>query len=245
MLLVFFINFLLFFNKESFLNNPIYTAIIIEPRKHKAFEYVLTNFAENLDDRWNILIFHGTNNKIFIENIIEKSLQKHKHRFIFEDLNVDNLTINDYNKLLYSRKFYDKIPTEIFLIFQTDTVICPKNKDLINKYLNYDYVGAPWKFLNGRVGNGGLSLRKKSKMIEILEKCESNKKINEDLFFSSPCNNIMINKPTTNNAKDFSIETIYSETNFGVHKPWVHLNNDEYHHLIDKCPEIDIVKNLQ
>jgi hypothetical protein len=33
------------------------------------------------------------------------------------NLNVDNLAINDYNKLLVSKVFYEKIPTEIFLIF--------------------------------------------------------------------------------------------------------------------------------
>ena len=29
-----------------------YTAIIVEPRKHKALELVLTNFLKNLNDYW-------------------------------------------------------------------------------------------------------------------------------------------------------------------------------------------------
>lgn len=64
---------------------------------------------------------------------------------------------------------YENIPTETFLIFQTDTLINPKYKDLIYEFIDYDYVGAPW-ISNGDVGNGGLSLRKKSKMIEIIKK---------------------------------------------------------------------------
>jgi hypothetical protein len=45
------------------------TAIIIEPREHKALPFVLKNFCKNLDDNWDIIIVHGTNNEIFVKNI--------------------------------------------------------------------------------------------------------------------------------------------------------------------------------
>ena len=49
--LIIFVIILLYLNKknyESFNNNSsIYTAIIVEPRKHKALEFVLKNFLEN------------------------------------------------------------------------------------------------------------------------------------------------------------------------------------------------------
>jgi hypothetical protein len=73
-----------------------------------------------------------------------------------------------YNNLLKNINLYEIIPTENFLIFQTDTLINPKYKDLIYEFINYDYVGAPW-IINNQVGNGGLSLRKKSKMIDIIK----------------------------------------------------------------------------
>ena len=40
-------------------NNAKYTAIIIEPRTHKALEFVLNNFLENLNDDW-IVNFENT-----------------------------------------------------------------------------------------------------------------------------------------------------------------------------------------
>ena len=107
------------------------------------------------------------------------------------NLGIDNLTLNDYNNLLKSSKFYNFIPTETFMIFQTDSMILPKYKHYINYFLNYDYVGAPWN--NKLVGNGGLSIRKKSKMLEIINienkkkrfyLMDKNKNINEDGFFS-------------------------------------------------------------
>jgi hypothetical protein len=231
----------------------IYTAVIIEPRKHRAMEFVLQNFTNMLDSRWNFIIFHGNQNEEYIYTILDNKLKNNLHRIKLINLNVDNLSINDYNSLLYDKTFYDNIPTEIFLIFQTDSMICPNFKDNIYKFIDYDYVGAPW--IGGHfpqtVGNGGLSLRKKSKMIEILDKC-NNKYTKtgeleyEDAFFSNMCNDIvMINKPSYEDAKQFSIETVYSDNAFGVHKPWAHLNKDEIKNINNYCEGLEELANLQ
>ena len=47
---------------EKYENKGIYTAIILEPREHKALEYVLNNFLDNLSDEWNFIVFHGSKN---------------------------------------------------------------------------------------------------------------------------------------------------------------------------------------
>jgi len=39
-----------------------YTAIIVEPMRHSALEFVLTNFIENVYDDWIIIVFHGIAN---------------------------------------------------------------------------------------------------------------------------------------------------------------------------------------
>ena len=216
----------------------IYTAVLIEPRQHRAMSFVLSNFAEMLDERWNFLIFHGLNNRKYIENIIITIpiLNKHKHRFSFIQLNVNNLNQLAYNTLFLETRLYDFIPTEMFLIFQMDTMISEKYKDYIYKFMDYDYVGAPWnKSLNspivsGKVGNGGISLRRKSKMLEIIAKCSDLKKEthdllhNEDIFFSVISESrVIVKKPSYEEAMLFSIETTYSEKSFGVHKVWYHL----------------------
>lgn len=230
LLFVLFIFIIIFYFTESFTNKKKekYTAIIVEPRQHKALELVLSNFTSNLDERWNFIIFHGTNNLDFIINILNNIIPEHKNRFTLINLNVENMSTNDYNNLLYTRDFYNNIPTEIFLIFQTDTIICKKYKDYIYKFLDYDYVGAPWRvslFGNSTkiVGNGGLSLRKKSKMLEILDNCTHNYE-NEDMFFSKLISNckydVELKKPTIEDAMKFSVETIYNNETFGVHKPW-------------------------
>ena len=234
-------------NKEKYTNTGIYTAIIIEPRKHKALEFVLNNFTSMLDDRWNFIIFHGNNNIDYLNEIINTTLKNNIHRIKLININVDNLSIHDYNSLLYDISFYDNIPTETFLIFQTDAMICSDFKDNIYKFIDYDYVGAPWT--NKEVGNGGLSLRKKSKMIEILKKCSDKKQYtptqlhNEDAFFSNIClDKVNINKPNFEDAKEFAMETVPSDNPFGVHKVWVYNNSEQLNNI--NCPGLNTLIEL-
>jgi hypothetical protein len=180
---------------------------------------------KNLDDQWNFIIFHGNQNIEYINNIIDTKLADYKYRITLKNLNVDNLTIDDYNKLFFTKEFYDHIPTEVFLVFQTDTLICEINKDKINDFIKYDYVGAPWTspHLENKVGNGGLSLRRKSKMLELLNTCNPGQGIYEDVYFSNndpSCNIEKLNKPSVEESKYFSTETIYSDQSFGLHKSW-------------------------
>jgi len=227
--------------KDNFIPGN-YTAVIIEPREHKALSLVLKNFLENLSDEWNIIIMHGNKNINYVENIIQNELFNYNDRIQMINLNVDNLSIDDYNKLLLSENFYSYIPTEIFLIFQTDTLICENQKTLINDFLQYDYVGAPWSFKHigekGRVGgNGGLSLRKKSKMLEKIRNCNNDENQFEDMYFSNSCS--MLNFPEFTKAKNFSIETVFNEKSFGVHKPWSYMSSDNLKTINENCPNLD------
>ncbi len=243
LLLIFLILFIIIINRKNFVNyghlaneyfsnQEKYTAVIIEPREHKALEFVMVNFVENLADNWDIILFHGNKNIDFINKMIDTSLERYKDRIKLINLEIDNLTIEDYNKLLTSKDFYKMIPTEVFLIFQTDTMVCPENKDLINDFIKYDYAGAPMKV--GLVGNGGLSLRRKSKMLEILEKCEY-KNEPEDVYFSIACHTIPLNKPETKEAKSFSVEALYKDNSFGIHKIWNYHNQQTLNEKEKHC----------
>ena len=239
------------YDSPSILNNKhIYTAVIIEPRKHKALEFVLKNFTSMLDERWTFIIFHGNNNEDYVKDIINTKLSYNINRIKLINLNVDNLSINDYNSLLFSSSFYDNIKTELFLIFQTDTMICSNYKNNIYNFLNYDYVGSPWNVnffnLNRYVGNGGLSLRRKSKMLEIINKFSDQiKGFNEDVVFSIKFyDNIDIKIPSVEEAKNFGIEQIYNDTSFGVHKPWIYHDSDTLHKINDFCPGLNTLIEL-
>lgn len=212
-----------------------YTAIIIEPRKHKALAFVLQNFLENLSEDWGFTIFHGQSNKEYILDIIH-ALPAYKHRFQkLVQLNVDNLNQSEYSELFKTKEFYDCIDTDIFLNFQTDALILKEHKDLLNLFLQYDYVGAPWN--NTFVGNGGLSLRKKSKMLEILRTVPKTTS-NEDIFFCTENKTVPMHRPPFELAKLFSVETVFSEISFGIHNIWRWLPINEIEYIVKKHKDV-------
>ena len=93
-------------------------------------------------------------------------------------------SILSYNQMLCSKSFWEYFSDyEYVLTYQPD---CYVYKDDLDHYieLGYDYYGAPWPLYNNKVGNGGLSLRKVSKMIEITEKYRFIRgSINEDGWY--------------------------------------------------------------
>lgn len=117
-------------------------------------------------------------------------------------------SIEEYNRLLLSRHFYERYDGyEFILILQTDAIVLRDELDFWCAQ-PFDYVGAPWPFgyelfvnlglfegsfgrhVRVTVGNGGLSLRRVDKCKKILSEfataidifCKTGS--SEDLFFS-------------------------------------------------------------
>ena len=117
-------------------------------------------------------------------------------------------------------------------------MIFKKHKNLINNFLEYDYVGAPWLQCK-QVGNGGLSLRKKSVMLKIMNTIPYNG-CNEDVYFSRSMN---INKPSYTKALQFSVETIFNNISFGCHSPWKYENYDNLLNLYEDFNELCLLND--
>jgi len=209
------------------------TVVLVEPRKHKALGFVVKNLMENLGPEWSLVLFHGTANKEWLEEKLQKELSMYKDRITLHNLMVENVSYPDgYNTLLTSREFHEKIPTELFLVAQTDSMICPQHKNLLDNFIQYDYVGGPW---NGGfdidIGNGGFSLRRKSKMLEILDKYPVRPPNEyEDYYYGKRILDLNGKVPSKEEAKLFSQEEISSPKSFGVHKFWskgIHVSEEQ------------------
>lgn len=100
-----------------------------------------------------------------------------KHSNILEIIKVNNKWLSssrEYNAMCCNKEFYELFKNyDYMLIYQTD---CWVFEDRLDEFMNlgYDYYGAPWVHHNDAVGNGGLSLRKVSKMIEVTSKHKFN-----------------------------------------------------------------------
>ncbi len=220
-------------------------AVIVEPRSHPALSFVLRNFHENLPPEWQILVLHSMTNEEFVKKAVSETGAP-ATRFRLRSLGVPSLSYKEYNAMMKEPAFYEKfIPAETFLIFQTDSMICGPHKDLLQKFLTYDYVGAPWKDrIIDAVGNGGLSLRKRSVVLAKLRACPA-KDVNEDGYFADRCAAVPMKIPTKEEAGEFSIETMYTPKSFGVHKPWAHLMPHELSKLETQCPGVTTLHSLQ
>lgn len=83
-------------------------------------------------------------------------------------------SVAGYNKLMLSRCFYERFAAwDYLLIYQLDAWVF---KDELDAWCakGYDYIGAPWMKLNGKLdennsGNGGFSLRKIATFIELFD----------------------------------------------------------------------------
>lgn len=134
----------------------------------------------------------------------------------FEIVKINNQWLKDYkayNKTLCRNYFYDIFNDyEYILIYQVDAWVYYDNLDYFME-LDFDYYGAPWPYadaVNNPVGNGGFSLRKVDKMLEVCGDDSNKNGINEDVWFCK-YNKDKLNICTVQIASNFSLETITTQ----------------------------------
>lgn len=220
-------------------------AVMVEPRLHEYLKPVIDNMLRNLKSTTPIQIFHSSINIDFLKLHYTDHIVSGKLKLSM--LRQTNLTIKQYNQLLTSLRFWNKIDEENVLIFQTDSCLC-RHVDTFDfsPYLNYGYVGAPstlakpipWQ-------NGGFSLRKKSAMIRAIKTNKSHVTISyaEDKFFS--VDKREITKPAPYElANMFSVEQYYNSNPLGIHKAWKYLSKEHWTELKTNFPEISLTFNF-
>lgn len=130
-------------------------------------------------------------------------------------------SIEDHDLLLTSKEFWDRMSKNFVLIFQPDSLMLNPLKE---KFF-CDYVGAPWDLSRamkfGWIGNGGFSLRRVSKMKEIVEnqQYDLKKEHHEDTFFVKH-----LSTPTLDVGIEFSVEWHFYPTPCGIHDAEAHLS---------------------
>lgn len=92
------------------------------------------------------------------------------------------------------------------------------------------------------VGNGGLSLRKRSKTLDVLKKFKIGGSFlwgAEDDYYSCLAQDSRsgMSSADLETAKRFSIGGIYHPDAFGVHQPWTFLTKEEIQKLSESCVE--------
>ncbi|GAI96934.1 unnamed protein product [marine sediment metagenome] len=186
-------------------------AVIVETRNLPDLIGIIGDHMVYLPD-FELTIFGSDENKDIIKSFLP-------------DVNFINLGCHlnefQYNALFTSSDFWEAIHYDKILIFQHDSMMLRPG---IDEFLDYDYVGAPWKFqLNG--GNGGFSLRSKDMMLKTVNKFPyiAHNHGNEDVYFSNHLPLVGGNVAPREVCKKFSVETIFALGTLGCHAIEKHL----------------------
>lgn len=255
--------------------------LIVEPREDKNLEFTVRNWMHYVgassDHKYSLVVCHSKKNRAFVEKLLEGSPGA-----TLVELEQDDLRGQAYSNLMTDADFWRRLPCERLLLVQTDT-LCLGGPGLA-EVEDCDYVGAPWwlscpktgyLFKQGQgpyrpsacdqgwglpelwpqlVGNGGLSLRNKSAMIQCCERFRlesvqakqgdkrvvmvgsdgSDRRIQaEDVFFAVACKRLKKKVASRRLAERFAFEEVLPlevvrgdgmPTSFGLHKIYA------YHH---------------
>ena len=247
------------------------TALIIEPRDLDNLENIILDFHKKLGNEWNFVFYCGKGLKpkytdIFLNNNNNNNnnnnIDNNRDRdnrdidITIYELETNNFSPQDYNNFMKTKKLYENLTCNYILVFQQDTFIINKSPYSINDFigLNLSYIGGNMRYnwnelqfnnynFNYRNFNGGLSLRKRTDMIKIIETLQPLDSVGdidifetyaEDAYFTIGCLKLNLNIGNTEFCSHFAVHTIMKDKFFGVHKPIADIRDK----LLDISPEI-------
>ncbi|KAI2630519.1 hypothetical protein GGS21DRAFT_540161 [Xylaria nigripes] len=147
-------------------------ALLIEDRALPNLAPLLLHFISVVPPDWRFR-FMGSPESVSSVNgsiAVRSQVESGKLDLTYIPTNMSTKGQEMISRFLTNLWLYETVlrPAEWLLIFQTDSILCANSRRNLNDFLDYDWVGAPWN-PNGRFGgNGGLSLRRVSTIIEVL-----------------------------------------------------------------------------
>jgi hypothetical protein len=217
-------------------DNDKNTVLLIEPRfMEEETLYLLANTYNKLGNDWNYVFYCGNSFKTTWENKLPNFIEI---RALDHD-NFENTKL--YSDFCKKKELWESLYGEYVLTIQLDTWIMNHEPYNISYFINLNksYIGGNMEYRWGyfdniglhhtfRNFNGGLSLRKRKDMIEIIEfftpltsldNHENFLSEHEDVYFTTGC--IKLNLPIGDdeNCSHFSLHNIYHNEYFGIHQP--------------------------
>lgn len=220
--------------------------VIVEPRAHPNFRYVLELFRDRVPASWSLYVFHGSTNGAAARAAADGWVRTGR-KVEFHDLGVDNLNAAQYNALFKSVKFWEMMQEEDLLIVQTDAVPCSSSPYPLSKFRKFPYIGCAYTGQVGRdtyweqygfFGSGGLSFRKRSfalrcaKAYPPLHAPEA-----EDVTFGECVAEFGAPKPTARDLSEFCTQNSFLAPSWGAHQVAQQLPADQKPAFRGYCPE--------
>ncbi|KAL8782230.1 MAG: hypothetical protein Q9213_005560 [Squamulea squamosa] len=227
-------------------------AVIIEGRTLPNLVPLILHFSSVLGPEWPIKILHAAENRDLFSISPAFQRQTASGHITLQQL-PSNVTLNRHAAIseLFTRPwlYHQLAPYRHLLFFQADSILCANSPRMVEDFLQYDFIGAPIDRKYGHGYNGGLSLRNREKMLEVLDRYNftsdpKDESRFEDQWFARKLEKLPVgpnyepgaNLPTPEVAARFGVETIWQDRPFGLHQVsrWQAKHRKE---LLEWCPE--------
>lgn len=203
-------------------NRDLFWAAIVETREHPSLEYVVSQFANQLDI--GIQIFHGDSNKEFITSSAIGELID-RGRVHLSSLATNELKPRAYNALLLSRSFWESLyGRKKILIFQTDALLRRNSDYTLVDFMQFDYIGTRWNRqrpvgIVAEGGCGGLSLRDWGLTMECIDRFPPKYwPGGEDGYYAFHLELMGANVAKEQDCAKFSTQSKFPARSFGTHQ---------------------------
>lgn len=135
----------------------------------RRYSMMVQNIYNNIPADWQIQIFYTGKGQSRAGIEINPGLQR-----MIEEKKVVLTVLPEY--LMKARKihimlhpwFWENVLADKVLIFGGNQVICSNSLYTINDFIQYDYIGSPWSHKQGVGGDGGISIRSRPHMLQII-----------------------------------------------------------------------------
>ncbi|KAJ6256033.1 hypothetical protein Dda_9125 [Drechslerella dactyloides] len=235
--------------------NETKVALLIEGRAMPHLTPLLLHYMSVVPPDWRFKFF-GTNESVehlrrsrIVRNHVDDG--KLDVELLPEGFRLDGqeATSQTFTNLTFYRDVL--APAEYLLVFQTDAMMCANSGQNLDDWLIYDWVGASWYEGAKYGGNGGLSIRRVSRIIKVLEnQVRQPHSQGEDVWLTSRL--AMLPGAHMANGtvqKLFSAEMLYSDRPMGYHTgkggEYLHSKNfgtkELRDHLWEYCPELKMM----
>ncbi|KAJ3158440.1 hypothetical protein HDU86_002909 [Geranomyces michiganensis] len=216
-------------------------ALLIELRPMRTLIPILLHYMATLPEDWPFMLMHSAEVEPLLARsaAIKRYIKSGKLRPLLLSPEVKLANAADVSEFLTQKSTWALLPApaEHIFFFQLDAVICSNSEQTPDDYLHYDWIGAPWPhiaFLKG--GNGGFSMRRKSRMLRCLDTRKWERGMNPEDVWYSECMNSFPDAvmPTFDQGKEFAIEGVENARYMGIHKTY---NGVLVASHYDFCPE--------
>ncbi|KAI9731109.1 MAG: hypothetical protein M1818_007967 [Claussenomyces sp. TS43310] len=232
---------------------------MVETRPIPHLPAQFAHMAAVIPPEWQLL-FMGTPDSIaFMRSSRVISNLEASQRLRFTEL-PDNYSVKDresISQMFTDHHLYASIlaPAEHLLVFQPDAIFCVNSEQSLNDYLEWDWIGAPWGPKIEFGGNGGLSLRKVSKILQVLEKRKRRPGDGalEDLWLVNQIHALENSHlPNATISKHFSVESVWDDRPLGYHIGYLGVHHEQIwddpkqvDHVFEYCPEVSLIMKME